>query len=189
MNLVKRQICGAVGIVAVAVFFCAAMDIAQYTYSFKRPAAFCEYEKSGIVVELAGDECYGGIYFLPHGATVRDLLRKAGLGDITGFEDTDLTGMLNSGDRVVPDRTRYLVTRGFMNAPYRLAFGIPVDLNAVTQEELMLVPGIGLKTASKIIGLREEKGKFSGVDALKKVLKKERYSMIKEYLYVEGSSP
>lgn len=184
MNLLKRQIYGAIGIVFVAVFIYAARDVSQYTYSFGRSAACCEYEKSGIMVKLAGDENYGGIYFLPQRATVHDLFRKAGLDDIAGFKNIDLDRVLHSGDMIVCDRTRYLVTLGDVAAPVRLAFGMPVDLNRATVEELMLVPGIGRKTAAKIIRFRKEKKGFSEVDALKRIMREKRYNKIKNYLYV-----
>ena len=188
MNLVKRQIYGAIGIVVVAVFIYAARDVSQYIYSSGEFAACCEHEKSGIMVKLAGDENYGGIYFLPQRATVYDLFRKAGLGDVAGFKEVDLDRVLHSGDMIVCDRTRHLVTLGDVAAPVRLAFGMPVDLNKATREELMLVPGIGRKTAAKIIRFRKEKKRFSEVDALKKIIRGKRYNRIKDYLYA-GALP
>ncbi|MBW2630992.1 MAG: helix-hairpin-helix domain-containing protein [Deltaproteobacteria bacterium] len=184
MNLAKRQIYGAIGIVLVAVFMYAARDVYQYTYASGRAAACCEYEKSGIVVELAGDENYGGIYFLSQRATVHDLFRKAGLDDIAGFKNIDLDRVLHSGDMIVCDRTRYLVTLGDVAASVRLAFGMPVDLNKATVKELMLIPGIGRKTAAKIIRFRKEKKRFSEVDTLKRIIREKRYNRIKDYLYV-----
>ncbi|MEA3487417.1 MAG: helix-hairpin-helix domain-containing protein [Thermodesulfobacteriota bacterium] len=184
MNLVKRQIYGAIGIVLVAVFIYAVRDVSQYTYSSGGDAACCEYEKSGIMVKITGDVNYDGIYFLSQRATVCDLFRKVGLDDIAGFKNIDLDRVLHSGDMVICDRTRYLATIGDITAPVRLAFGMPVDLNKATQEELMLVPGIGRKTASKIIRLRKEKKRFSEVDALKRIIREKRYNKIKDYLYV-----
>ncbi len=184
MTLVKKQIYGAIGIVVVAVFIYAARDVSQYTHSSGKFAACCEYEKSGIMVELAGDVNYDGIYFLSHGAAVYDLFKKAGLDNLAGFKKIDLGRVLHAGDRVVCDMDKYLVALGDVAASVRLAFGMPVDLNKATLEELMLVPGIGRKTAAKIIRLREEKEGFSGVDALKQIIKEKRYNRIKDYLYV-----
>ena len=184
MNLVKRQIYGAVGIVVVVVFIYAARDVSQYTYSSGRVATCCEYEKSGIMVKLAGDENYGGIYFLPQRATVHDLFRKAGLDNIAGFKNIDLDRVLHSGDMIVCDRARYLATIGDVAAPVRLAFGMPVDLNKATFEDLVLVPGIGRKTAAKIIRFRKEKKGFSEVNALKRIIREKRYNRIKDYLCV-----
>ena len=189
MDLVKRQIYGAIGIVAVAVFIYVARDVSQYIYSSGSSVACSEYEKSGIIVELAGDESHDGIYFLPQRATVNDLFRKAGINDITGFKDIDFGKVLHSGDMVVCDRTQYLVTLGDVAAPVRLAFCMPIDLNKATFDDLVLVPGIGRKTAARIVRFRKEKEGFSGVDTLKRIMKEKRYNRIKDYLYVGGSSP
>ena len=184
MNLVKKQIYGAVSIIIIVVFIYAARDVSQYIHFSGRVAACCEYEKSGIMVNLAGDENYGGIYFLPQGVTVHDLFREATLDDVTGFKDVDLDRVLHSGDRVVCDRVRHLIAIEDVAACIRLAFDMPVDLNKVTQNELMLIPEIGRKTASKIIRFRKEKKGFFGVDALRRIVQEKRYNRIKDYLYV-----
>ncbi len=190
-NLVKKQIYGAIGIVVVVVFLYAARDVSQYAYSSGGFAACCEYEKPGIMVMLSGDEDHDGIYFLSQEATVYDLFKKAGLRDIAGFKEADLARALHSGDRVTCDGTRYRVTLGDVAAPVRLAFGMPIDLNEATLEELMLIPGIGPNTASKIIKVREGNGVFSIVDSLKLAgcMGERRYNRAKDYLYTRSSYP
>ena len=190
-NLVKKQIYGAIGIVVIVVFLYAARDVSQYAYSFGRPAACCEYEKPGIMVMLAGDEDHDGIYSLSQEATVYDLFRKAGVDGVARFRKADLLRALHSGDRVTCDGTRYRVTLGDVAAPVRLAFGMPVDLNEATLEELMLIPGIGPNTASKIIKVREGNGGFSIVDSLKLAgcMGERRYDRVKDYLYIRSSYP
>ncbi|MBW2650509.1 MAG: helix-hairpin-helix domain-containing protein [Deltaproteobacteria bacterium] len=191
MNLVKKQIFGAIGIVVVVVFIYAVRDVFQYVSFFTGPAVCCEYETSGIMVELAGDENYGGIYFLPQEATVRDLFRKAGLGGVAEFREAELARALHSGDRVVCDRARYRVILEDVAVHARLALGMPIDLNEATLEDLVLVSGIGPKTASKIIKVREGEGGFSGVDSLKWTgcMGEKRYDRVKEYLYIKSSYP
>ncbi|MBW2558318.1 MAG: helix-hairpin-helix domain-containing protein [Deltaproteobacteria bacterium] len=190
-NLVKKQIYGAIGIVVIVVFLYAARDVSQYAYSSGGPVACCEYEKPGIMVMLAGDEDHDGIYSLSQEATVYDLFKKAGLPDIAGFKEADLARALHSGDRVTCDGTRYRVTLGDVAVPVRLAFGMPVDLNEATLEELILIPGIGLITASKIIEVREANGAFPIVDSLKLAgcMGEGRYNRVKDYLYIRASSP
>jgi len=191
MNLFKKQIYVAIGIVVVAVFIYAVRDVFQYVSFFTGPAVCCEYETSGIMVELAGDENHDGIYSLPQGATVLDLFRKAGLGNIAGFRAADLARALHSGDRVVCDRTRYRVTLEDVAVHDRLALGMPIDLNEATLEDLVLVSGIGPKTASKIIKIREREGRFSRVDSLKQTgcMGEKRYDRVKDYLYIRSSYP
>jgi len=189
-NRIRGQIYGAVGIVIVAVFIYAARDVLQYVRSPGESAVSSEWEGSGITVELAGAQDHGGIYFLPHGATIGDLFREAGVSDIGGLGETVLPGVVHSGDRVTCDTARYRVTMGDMAVPTRLALGMPIDLNKATLEELVLVPGIGRKTASKIVRFREEKGDFPEVDVLKRIegLGKKKYDRIKGYLSINRHS-
>ncbi len=191
MNLVKKQIYGAIGIVVVVVLIHAVRDVSQYVRFFPAPVVCCEYEASGIMVELAGDENHDGIYSLPQEVTVFGLFRKAGLGDVSGFREADLARALHSGDRVVCDRTRYRVTLEDVAVHDRLALGMPIDLNEATLEDLVLVSGIGPKTASKIIKVREGEGGFSRVVSLKRTgcMGEKRYNRIKEYLYIKSSYP
>lgn len=190
-TLVRGQIYGAIGIMVVAVFIYTVKDVFQYVRFFAGPAVCCEHETSGIMVELAGDENHGGIYFLPQEATVCDLFRKAGLRDAAGFREADLARALHSGDRVVCDRARYRVTLGDVAVHVRLALGMPIDLNEATLEDLVLVSGIGPKTASKIIKAREGEGGFLRVDSLKWTgcMGEKRYNRVKDYLYIRASYP
>jgi competence protein ComEA len=189
-TLAGRQLCGAVGIVILAVLVYAARDLLRYG-PFTGGSDFSpERGGPGITVQLAGDQDHGGIYFLPHGATIRDLFRDAGVDDIAGFSGADLAVVLHSGDRISCDTVRSRITVGEMSAATRLALGMPIDLNKATLEDLALVPGIGRKTASKIVRFREEKGKFPEVDALKRIegLGEKKYDKIKRYLCVSRAS-
>ncbi|MGK7896849.1 MAG: helix-hairpin-helix domain-containing protein [Xenococcus sp. (in: cyanobacteria)] len=47
----------------------------------------------------------------------------------------------------------------------------PLDLNSASQSELATVPGIGEKTALRIVKTREQKGKFSSVEQLSEIEK------------------
>ncbi len=47
--------------------------------------------------------------------------------------------------------------------------GFPIDLNTATREDLMILPGIGEKTADKVIALRAESGGFVTVSDLLRV--------------------
>ncbi len=47
--------------------------------------------------------------------------------------------------------------------------GFPIDLNTATHEDLMILPGIGEKTADRVIALRAESGGFGDVSDLLQV--------------------
>jgi len=61
-----------------------------------------------------------------------------------------------------------------------------VDINCDDSAELSLLPGIGEKTADKIIEYRKKNGDFSKIEDIMKVegIKKKRFTEIKEYIYV-----
>ncbi len=47
--------------------------------------------------------------------------------------------------------------------------GFPIDINTATEEDLALLPGIGPKTAARILEKRKELGGFTSVDQLTEV--------------------
>ena len=64
------------------------------------------------------------------------------------------------------------------------------ELNAVDSADLLLIAGIGEKTASRIISYRKKLGGFIRLDQLKEVysIDDERFSKIEPHLYVNAAS-
>jgi comEA protein len=62
-----------------------------------------------------------------------------------------------------------------------------ININTAGINELVQLPGIGEKTAEKIIQLRNERGKFRRVDELMDVkgIGEVKFNKIKDYLYVD----
>lgn len=62
-----------------------------------------------------------------------------------------------------------------------------ININTARINELVKLPGIGEKTAEKIIQLRNERGKFKRVDELLDVkgIGEAKFNKIRKYLYVE----
>lgn len=56
-----------------------------------------------------------------------------------------------------------------MGAKSRLLLGMPLLLNRVSQSDLMLLDGVGEKTAAAIVALREKLGGFGSVEQLLEV--------------------
>ncbi|MBI5809632.1 MAG: helix-hairpin-helix domain-containing protein, partial [Deltaproteobacteria bacterium] len=54
-------------------------------------------------------------------------------------------------------------TGGALNTPFP---GFPIDINTATREDLMMLPGIGPKTAARILDKRDEIGRFGSMDDL-----------------------
>lgn len=62
-----------------------------------------------------------------------------------------------------------------------------INLNEAGIEDLVILPGIGEKTAKKIINLRKVKGRFKKLDELLEVkgIGKTRFSNIEKFLYID----
>jgi comEA protein len=62
-----------------------------------------------------------------------------------------------------------------------------ININTAGINELVQLPGIGEKTAEKIIQLRKERGKFKRLDELMDVkgIGEVKFSKIKDYIYVD----
>ena len=73
-----------------------------------------------------------------------------------------------------------------MSADKRLALGIPIDLNRSSLEDLVLVPGIGEKTAEKIVEERRLNGMFGTLEELMRVkgIKEKRLEKLRRYLCI-----
>jgi competence protein ComEA len=126
---------------------------------------------SGVVVEIGGAVAKPGVYRLPPGSRVVDLITLAGgYGPRVDTEragrELNLAAQLQDGQQVrVPsrdERTSAPVASGSGSAT---AAG-PVHLSSATEAELDALPGIGPVTAGKIIAARQEQP-FASVDDLK----------------------
>jgi competence protein ComEA len=71
----------------------------------------------------------------------------------------------------------------------RLALGMPLDINQVTEDELLLITGIGQATAEKILDLRSKLGRFRNIEQLMEIkgIKEKKLAKIRKYLYVKKS--
>jgi competence protein ComEA len=128
---------------------------------------------AALVVEIVGAVPNPGVYRLPPGSRVADLVRMAGgYGprvdtDRAGHE-LNLAAPINDGEQIrVPSRddTTAAASSG-AGAGGGSGGGELVDINAATQAELEELPGIGPATAEKIIAAREE-SQFIAIDELR----------------------
>lgn len=141
---------------------------------------------SEVVVQAAGAVQVPGVYRLPAGSRVDDLVTAAG--GLTADADPDrvnLAAPVSDGERV------WLPHQGDLAAPEVVAGATPpstappngsggtgptgegggstpasIDLNTATAAELEALPGVGPATAAAIVAHRDAHGPFSSVDGL-----------------------
>jgi len=125
---------------------------------------------AGVIAAFRGDEDREGVYGLPEGSAVRDLLRAAEWQPPAEIEEAVLERTLRGGDRVTrrkgPDGMPFLSVDA-MPAAEKLTFGLPVDLNEASYDDLTRIPGIGEKTAEAILHYRETVGPLKSLEDLK----------------------
>ncbi len=120
-----------------------------------------------IVVQIAGAVLRPGVYHLPMGSRVGDLVAAAG-GPIDGVD----AAVLPLAAKVADGQRVYLPKPG---EPVSAASGVsvggssaagPVDLNSATVAQLDALPGIGPSTAAAIVAYRDKHGPFKSIDGL-----------------------
>lgn len=134
-----------------------------------------------LVVQAAGAVRSPGVYRLPTGARVDDLVTAAG--GLTPDADADrvnLAAPVADGERIwvprqgetgVPDvvagsATPPAVGGSGGTSPEGDATPTVIDLNAASPTELEELPGVGPATAAAIVAHREQNGPFGSVDEL-----------------------
>jgi competence protein ComEA len=139
-----------------------------------------------IAVEIAGEAGRNGIYYIPKGTTVAAFLDMAGITAAGGFGEAKRFGALRSATTVSLRPAPPGISVAAMAADKRLALGIAIDLNRATLEELVLVPGIGEKTAGKIVEERAINGTFLRLEELMRVkgIKEKRLEKLRRYLCI-----
>lgn len=122
-----------------------------------------------LTVHAAGAVNTPGVYRLPAGSRVADLLNAAaGATADADLDQLNLAAPLSDGERIlVPRRGETVAAAG--NASGASNSQSKVDLNTATAEELDKLPGIGPATAEAIIRHRETRGRFRSVTELLEV--------------------
>ena len=111
-----------------------------------------------------------GIYCFSSSVNVRQAVKRAGgvRGGGALAEDSSETELLN-GTRISVTVSPSSLLIDKMDPYARFLYFIPIDVNEASAEELVVIPGIGEKTARAILEYRRQHGSFSTVEELKKV--------------------
>ncbi len=110
-----------------------------------------------------------GIYYVPAGSRVNDVLVAAGgFSENASTSAVNLAEMVSDGDRIyIPEEGEEIAA--VMTGPENKNSEGLVNINTAGKEELMTLPGIGETRAEEIIRYREQQGGFAQVEDLMKV--------------------
>lgn len=128
-----------------------------------------EAKEKEITVSISGCVVHSGDYNLTVYSTLQDLLDLANLQTECDISMYNLSMPLKDGDVI--------------EIPYKNE-SIKVSINSSSIEELCLLPGIGEKTAQKIIDYRSENGLFQNIEDITNVsgIGDAKFQKIKEYI-------
>lgn len=139
-----------------------------------------------LAIEIVEKGRQQGVYFVGPEISSKQLLNAAGIKDVS-----TLPFKLTDGMKIIidSDSEHQKVLRTEMDAGERLALGMPVDINQVTEDELLMVKGIGEVSAKNILDLRNKLGRFRNIEQLMEIkgIKEKKLTELKKFLYVENN--
>ncbi len=142
---------------------------------------------NSFVVEVEGDHVSSGIYTFPQPIGIDELLEEAGVRS-THLPREAPPGPLETGTTITVSQNgeRLRIDLKPMNPAKKILYGIPIDLNGIAAEELMLIPGIGPTLAQRIVRYREDNGGFARLDELRNVsgIGRKKFDSFRRYLSV-----
>jgi competence protein ComEA len=148
------------------------------------PAPAC---RAPTYVQVEGEVRYPGVYsFCWEPGLAEVLSRAVALDRIGKFNDPLEVATLTSGEKilVIREGEACKVSRGEIDAHYKVSLGIPLSANRESEEGLTAIPGIGVKLAGAIVRERERRGGFKTIDEIAGVpgIGRALHGKIKSYL-------
>lgn len=149
-------------------------------------------EEKMIWVHICGAVKVSGVYSLPEGARVCDVIRMAGgLSEGAAADYVNQARFLLDGERVyIPEMTeltglsasQYAAGQAVTLTGSSAGDGYPVNINTAGVSELMTLPGIGESRAESIIAYREQNGGFTSIEDIMQIsgIKGAAYEKIKD---------
>lgn len=174
------------GLIAVCLMLAVIPFISFFFHSFTKykTPVFTNQCNDCLAIEIVDGGQSTGVYFVAPGTTVNRLLKSASVEKQAKNDFRLKAGMKLVIDPVLKNKD-IVVTE--MTAAGRLSLGLPIDINQATEDDLLLVKGIGQTTAQNILDLRKKINRFKDIKQLMEIrgIKEKRLAQIQKYLYVE----
>ncbi len=135
-------------------------------------------------VEIVENKKSAGIYFVPQGTSVNQLLQSVGIQQKSKNAPELKTGMKIEIHPAWVNKD--IMIKEISNAE-KISVGLALDLNKASKQDLILIKGIGPETAQKIVDLRKKLNGFKNIKQLMEIkgIKEKRIKQIEKYLYVK----
>lgn len=118
---------------------------------------------SSVYVDVKGEVVTPGVYHLPVGSRVKDVIELAG-----GLKDSADKTRLNLAQIVTDEMVIMVYANGQADVVVGKEIG-KINLNTATKEQIMTLKGIGESKAAAIINYRQTKGVFKKLEDLKNI--------------------
>ena len=189
MPLTNKQADGIIALVVItALVYVFNLLVPLFSPANHPHVPFSNKEEGELAIALNVNGNDIGIYFMPKGARLCCLMAAARTDLPRPFSGQNDSRRLKTGDKIyLTGDSSPSIAVGKMVAPQALALGLPLDINSATFDDLVLVSGIGEKTATQIIALRKNKGGLSRIEELMEIrgIKEKKFDRIKKYFYTE----
>jgi competence protein ComEA len=130
--------------------------------------------RTDIAVEIVGAVPAPGLHFFPSPPRLEEAIERAGgFKEMAArFDEAAAALPIGPGTLLTVEEGRageIRVRQGRMEARKLLVFGLPVDLNRATADDLRLLSGIGEGLAREIVARRDRRKGFRSVEELRDV--------------------
>jgi comEA protein len=187
MNITQKQLEGVIVLVVFTLFACFSAYFFSSYQSREYSIRYGDQNAGRLIVEVAADDPrINGIYFLSEKIKVSDALKMAGITEIGTYEKRILDMPLSTG-KTIEIKSDGRLNLLEMKSSKKLILDSPININRATSMDLMMVPGIGDKTAERIVHFRRENGGFKSMEDLMKIrgIKEKKFEKLRQYFCID----